>query len=117
MSSLSLVGGFLTTHERTLAAGAAQLVSDPGAVVTASRRKPDRLQGRSLEALDHAIEYLIERQMFETEPGPWHSDGEAVQVLSELSRQVFLECPVFVSMRDRISASFDRTISTGWYHV
>lgn len=55
----------------------------------------------------------MDQQMLETEPEPWRSDAEAVQVLSELSRQVFLECPAFVSMWDRISASFDRTISIG----
>ena len=54
------------------------------------RRRSNPQQGRALEILGHAIEYLVDSRLFET----WESaaDAEAVQVLMSCSREVFAAC-------------------------
>jgi hypothetical protein len=56
------------------------------------RRRPTMQQGRALETLGHAIEYLVDSQLH-LDPGPAsRDDGEAGQILMRLSREVFAEC-------------------------
>jgi len=63
------------------------------------RRRPTVRQGRSLEALGHAIEYLVDSQLYRNSGGPSRDDVEASQVLMRLSREVFAECREIVPAR------------------
>jgi hypothetical protein len=50
-------------------------------------------QGRALESLGHAIEYLYDSQVYQSDNGVLsQGDMEAVQILMRLSREVFNEC-------------------------
>jgi hypothetical protein len=56
------------------------------------RRRPSMIQGQALEALGHAIEYLVDSRM-RRDLGPSSSaDGAAEQIMMRLSREVFAEC-------------------------
>lgn len=56
-------------------------------------------QGRALEVLGHAVEYLVDSRLFTLDEGTLKSDGEAVQIMMRLSRAVFAECPQVISGR------------------
>ena len=56
------------------------------------RRRASYQQGRGLEILGHAVEYLIDSRMFLIDQPSTRADSEAVQLLMLLSRQVFAEC-------------------------
>jgi hypothetical protein len=56
------------------------------------RRRANQLQGRGLEILGHAVEYLVDSRMFMVDQPSTRADAEAVQILMLLSRQVFAEC-------------------------
>ncbi len=62
-------------------------------------------QGRALEMLGHAVEYLVDSRMFGDEAG-FRSEGEAVQILMRMSRAVFAECPEVVPLRERVARWF-----------
>jgi hypothetical protein len=55
------------------------------------RRRPDMHQGRALEVLGHAIEYLVDSRMFLVK----------VQILSRCSREVFATCAEVVPVHHR----------------
>ena len=56
-------------------------------------------QGRALEMLGHAVEYLVDSRLrLGTSE---YSDELAVQILMRLSREVFAECPEIVPLRTR----------------
>ncbi len=67
------------------------------------RRRPNKPQGRALEILGHAIEYLVDQQLHcgsedvsATIPlriFPLQTGSAAIQILMRLSREVFAECP------------------------
>ncbi len=65
------------------------------------RRRPDMQQGRALEALGHAIEYLVDSRMFLVHEPVTQADGEAVQILSRCSREVFAGCAEMVPVHLR----------------
>jgi hypothetical protein len=46
-------------------------------------------QGRALELLGHAIEYLVDSQLHR---GATQADGRAERILMRLSLEVFAEC-------------------------
>jgi hypothetical protein len=56
------------------------------------RRRATQLQGRGLEILGHAVEYLVDSRMFLIDEPSTPADAEAVQLLMLLSRQLFAEC-------------------------
>jgi hypothetical protein len=56
------------------------------------RRRATQQQGRGLEILGHAVEYLVDSRMFLIDQPSTRADAEAVQFLMLLSRQVFAEC-------------------------
>ena len=56
------------------------------------RRRPTREQGRSLEILGHAIEYLIDSQLYAGKDSAAEAVVEAEQILMRLNREVFSEC-------------------------
>jgi hypothetical protein len=64
------------------------------------RRRPSPTQGRALEVLGHAIEYLVDSRLDETWDTP--ADAEAVHILMACSRAVFTECEVILSWQQRI---------------
>jgi hypothetical protein len=64
------------------------------------RRRSTREQGRALEILGHAVEYLVDsrlRLVPET-----HSDELAIQMLMRLNREVFAECHEVVPLKRRV---------------
>lgn len=56
------------------------------------RRRATYQQGRGLEILGHAVEYLVDSRMFLIDQPSTSADSEAVQLLMLLSRQLFAEC-------------------------
>jgi hypothetical protein len=56
------------------------------------RRRPTRQQGLALEKLGHAIEYLVDSQLYLNPGATPQADVEATQILMRLSREVFAEC-------------------------
>jgi hypothetical protein len=61
------------------------------------------MQGRSLEKLGHAVEYLADSRMFLVEPSTAKAEREALQILMRASRTVFAECEEVVSLWDRVT--------------
>jgi hypothetical protein len=57
-----------------------------------TRRRGSQMQGRALEILGHAVEYIVDSRMFMIDQPSTRADAEAVQLLMLLSRQVFAEC-------------------------
>jgi hypothetical protein len=70
------------------------------------RRRGTLEQGRALEALGHAVQYLVDSQLFGTGETNLRGDHEAVQILMRMSRAVFAECPEVVSLRRRVGRWF-----------
>ena len=68
------------------------------------RRRPDRNQGRALEVLGHALEYLVDTRMFVLREPNSKADGESIQILSRCSREVFSTCVEVVPLRQRLKA-------------
>jgi hypothetical protein len=66
------------------------------------RRRGTVAQGRALETLGHAVEYLIDTRMFHIEAFNATDEREAVQLLMRMSREVFSECPEVVTLRKRL---------------
>lgn len=80
------------------------------------RRRPDMLQGRALESLGHAIEYLIDSRMFEVGQSHTSADAEAVQILSRSSREVFATCPEIVPVHQRFKQWASDRLRSGSHH-
>lgn len=66
----------------------------------AVRRRGNGQQGRALEKLGHAVEYLMNSRLFLVDTGRQQSEQEALRILMRMSRLVFLECPQVVSIWD-----------------
>ena len=66
------------------------------------RRRPTQQQGRALETLGHAIEYLVDSRMFLVEEPRTPAEAEAVQLLSRSSREIFQSCAEIVSVSQRL---------------
>jgi len=65
------------------------------------RRRGSMEQGRALESLGHALEYL-EDSRARMDGGDESAEVEAMQILRKASRTVFAECPVVHSLRVRL---------------
>jgi hypothetical protein len=65
------------------------------------RRRGTLVQGHALESLGHAVEYLVDSRMWQRGEFDEKSHDEAVQVLMQLSRAVFAECPEVVPFGQR----------------
>ncbi len=74
---------------------------EPGPPV---RRRGNFEQGRALELLGHAIEYLSDSRMFfEADSMPQaRAQADAIQIMMRASRAVFEECPETVSLRRKV---------------
>ncbi len=66
------------------------------------RRRANREQGHALEVLGHAVEYLVDSRMFLVDQPATLADSEAVQLLMQLSREVFSECREVTSPMHRL---------------
>lgn len=64
-------------------------------------RTPGKSQGRALEVLAHALEYLVDSEL-NHESKNQLAVQEAAQLLAEKSRAVFAECPEVVTLSQRI---------------
>ena len=67
------------------------------------RRRGNLEQGRALEMLGHAVEYLADSQLFLTDEAGVRHSREAVQILMRCSLAVFLECPEVIPVSRRLS--------------
>ncbi len=72
------------------------------------RRRPTQEQGRALEKLSHAIEYLIDSNMLLPEGESSRAAAEAAGMLIRLNQQVFAECVEIVPLRRRVQMWFER---------
>ncbi|MDE3106030.1 MAG: hypothetical protein KGK08_12720 [Acidobacteriota bacterium] len=70
---------------------------------TVTLRRPTMQQGRALEVLGHAVEYLIDSRMFEPGCTATQSDQEAAAILMALSRAVFHEAAPVKPLRQRLA--------------
>jgi hypothetical protein len=75
---------------------------------TLRRRRISHEAGRALEILGHAIDYLIDENVYAADSrtisiGQLGRMGqtEAVQLLMQINRQIYFECPEVPSMRER----------------
>ena len=69
------------------------------------RRKANQQQGRALEVLGHAVEYLVDTRMTRDDMQPLLLAGpdlQAVQILMRLNRAVFSSCEEIVPLRRRL---------------
>lgn len=74
------------------------------------RRRITPEAGHALEILGHAIEYLTDEFVQSGAPlSARNSELEAVQLLMGLNRQVYFECPVALTIREKIRGVFHLT--------
>ncbi len=66
------------------------------------RRRANLQQGRALEILGHAIEYLVDSRMFLIDQPATPADAQATQILMRLNRQIFDECTEVVPNHRRL---------------
>ena len=72
---------------------------------THQRRRITPDAGRALEILGHAIEYLTDEYVKETkEISAADPQVSAIRLLMSLNRQVYFECPVVPTLRERVRA-------------
>ena len=109
MSTTAFPGSFGIDREQKRPAAGAARPAEPAQ--KAVRRRGSPAQGHALEALGHAIEYLIDSHPFL----PFAEDAaeqtavrDAIQLLIQSSRAVFADCPEVVSIRERIKRHFLR---------
>jgi len=66
------------------------------------RRRAGGPQGRAIETLGHAIEYLVDSRLARFEETTSPADAEAVQLLIHCSQEVFAVCLEIVPLRLQI---------------
>ena len=63
--------------------------------------------GRALEILGHAIEYLADEYVLAArEVSADDPRVEAIQLLMAINREIYFECPVMPTFRERVRAFF-----------
>ena len=81
---------------------------------THRRRRIDPQAGRALEKLGHAIEYLTDEFAHDGKTAESHDPRvEAIQLLMELNRQIYYECPVMSTFTERLRAFFHISATAG----
>ncbi len=65
-------------------------------------RRGNIQQGKALEVLGHALEYLVDFRMFRVEESTSPADAEAIKILAGLSRAIFAECREVKPLRRRL---------------
>ena len=104
MSTAAFPGNYPAPDQSPLGASPLlprQLEAVKVADISVSRR-PTVQQGRALEILGHAIEYLIDSRMFLIDEPANKADEQATRILMRLSREVFMECAEAISTRRRL---------------
>lgn len=77
------------------------------AAKTHQRRHITPQAGRALEILGHAIEYLTDEYVHETEQiSAKDPQVQAIQILMALNRQIYFGCPIKLTFRARLCALF-----------
>lgn len=74
------------------------------------RRRPGRAQGRALEILAHALEYLVDNGFEDGSPA-WSESQDAVRLIAEKSRAVFAECPEITTWSQRFTRTLPRFLT------
>lgn len=74
------------------------------------RRRPGRTQGKALETLAHALEYLVDNGLERGDLG-WGETQEAVQLIAEKSRAVFAGCPEIITFSQRLTRFLPRLLT------
>ncbi len=110
-----------TMPELSLTELTAQLHSDRSAPVpqrevrharpTYIRRRGSSEQGRALETLGHAVEYLVDSRMRFNDPQAAPGERDAIELLMRLNRAVFSECPEVVPVSRRVRHWFALRLS------
>lgn len=67
----------------------------------ALRRRTTLAQGRALELLGHAIEYMVDSRL--PEGGPTRAENQAIRILMTCSREVFEQGTLYVPAHQRVS--------------
>jgi hypothetical protein len=73
--------------------------------VAPERRRPQRLtatQGRALEILGHAIEYLVDSRLACADEFCSPAAQEAIQLLSRANREVYQDAPMTTAAGSRV---------------
>ncbi len=70
------------------------------------RRRGSSEQGRALETLGHAVEYLVDSRMRCGNPHTAAGERDAIEILMRLNRAVFSECPEIVPFGRRMRQWF-----------
>ena len=66
------------------------------------RRRGSSEQGRALETLGHAVEYLVDSRLRFNDSQAAAGEREAIEILMRLNRAVFSECPEVVPFSRRV---------------
>lgn len=90
-----------------------RLLEPPRQSVRPILRRGTIEQGRALESLGHAVEYLIDSSLFAVGEHNQRDEQESVQILMRMSRAVFAECPEVVSVRRRMRRWVSERFSAG----
>ena len=96
-------------HERLLATSPRP--SKPSPSRSFVRRRGSLAQGRALETIGHAVEYLMDSAIFLPGRSEVESNQAAIQILMRLSRAVFEECPEVLPVRARLRRWSQRVIA------
>ncbi len=75
------------------------------------RRRGSSEQGRALETLGHAVEYLVDSRMRFNDPQAAAGERDAIELLMRLNRAVFAECPEVVPLSRRVRQWFAMRLS------
>lgn len=101
MSSASIPVTYLDRGIHEFGSAKTSRISPP--IDNSVLRRPDQRNGRALETLGHAIEYLVDSRIFSTGSTSAETIEEAVAILSCASRQIFNECPAIVPLRRKLA--------------
>ena len=75
------------------------------------RRRGSAEQGRALETLGHAVEYLVDSRMRFNDQQAAAGERDAIELLMRLNRAVFSECPEVVPFSRRVRQWFASCLS------
>jgi hypothetical protein len=81
---------------------------------TPIRRRTTPQQGRALEVLGHAIEYLVDSRLFDQWESP--ADAAAVHLLMERSRAVFDDCAEILPWHQRVQQAMVKRLHPNAAH-
>lgn len=74
-----------------------------------ARKRTTPQQGKALETLGHAIEYLVDSRLFDQWQSP--ADAEAVHMLMGCSRAVFADCDEVCPWHQRVQRALVKRLN------